>query len=197
MYQDVHRSFRQHVQGPYLWSTMCHFYPKQLPNFMQNIRIRAPSRYWKCDSLLWRDTSIAAWVFHNLHQKYEDVHRSFRQHIQAPYDLFCVISTKKPLIFHAKYQILGTLSALEMWCFFGRKDTPLTTRGSYTQPGALIIVLIYIINVRKQSISNWYLSLWHIVTFSGQIRYPKLVFFKVESCFGRKDAVVLPVRRWD
>ena len=48
-----------------LWSTPCHFCPKQLHNFMQNIIFQVPSQDRKYEDVLQWETSIAAQVSHN------------------------------------------------------------------------------------------------------------------------------------
>ena len=58
---------------------------------MQNIRFWAPSWHLKWNTMQWRDLSIAAWLFHNLHGMYKDVWRIFGQHIWGPFGKYCVI----------------------------------------------------------------------------------------------------------
>ena len=84
------------------------------------------------------------------------------------------------------------LFCLKLGSSFVRKDTVLIIRRSNALSEALIIIVIHLWEVRKQSSSNGCLSLRHSVTYPMLIWYPNIDYFayRFESSIGTNNNVL-------
>ena len=70
------------------------FLPKTTLKFKQNNQFRAPDQSWKCDNVLWGQTTITSWAFKNHPRMWEYDWKSQKQQVWLPYGQNSVFSTK-------------------------------------------------------------------------------------------------------
>ena len=104
------------------WPILHHFFPKVISSFRQNVRFWVAFQHRKWHDVLRWEVYIDVSVCHSLYYMCNENWRSFHQHIRAPGGQYHVISDENQSQFHAKYQLLGTLSEWKYGCCTATRD---------------------------------------------------------------------------